>query len=171
MGFEPILKQFLVNNSDCIKGVSIASRGQLTKVSKPLESKPKTNPEEWVPLFHPLNGICWDFNPTDNPSESLGSAGIGYLKIVVNFQKAFPYFKESKPKNGTNFPFQMSQKELGNKIGENTLLLVAYDRGSFLTSQQVSWIKRGVTKSRIETQSGSNHILAWSIGAQPISNR
>ena len=141
-GIEPILQQFLVNDSNYIIGASIASQGQIASIAKPnLVSKPKEKPEDWPSFFHPLYGICFEFSPEQNPIEYMGSSGIGYVKITTNFLEAFPNFEPHSKELNLSKSFQ--QKRMQNRNGENNLLIVTFEKGSFLTSQQVSILKRG----------------------------
>ena len=137
-GLEPILKQFLVNTSDYIRSATLASHGKLARVTDlDLVSKPNKHPEEWPSFFHPLYGVCFSFEPSQTKIDQMGKTVINYLKISVDFRKAFPYFQE---RNATG---KLTMKEYANMKGENNLLLVSYDKGSFLTSQHIETVKKG----------------------------
>ena len=143
-GIEPILQQFLVNDSKYIIGATIASQGQISGIAKPkLMSKPNDKPEDWPSFFHPLYGTCFEFSPKQNPIEYMGSSGIGYVKITTNFLEAFPYFEPQTKELNQSRTFQQITKERQNRLGENNLLIVTFEKGSFLTSQQVSILERG----------------------------
>jgi hypothetical protein len=66
LSLDPILDQFLFNDSSCIRGVTISSRGLYSRVSLPtLVSKPASRPQEWTTSFHPIYGICYNFSPSE----------------------------------------------------------------------------------------------------------
>ena len=133
-GLEPILKQFLVNDSDYIRSATLATHGKFARITDlDLVSKSPKQPEEWPSFFHPLYGICFSFEP----KRKMGKTFINYLKISVDFKKAFPYFQD---RNSTG---KLTMKEYANKKGENNLLLVIFDKGSFMTSSHIETLKKG----------------------------
>ena len=46
--------------------------------------------DEWSSFWHPLYGMCFSFKPVKNVSEIVGSAGVEYVKVNLNFSAAFP---------------------------------------------------------------------------------
>ena len=141
-GIEPILNEFLVNTSKYIRGATITSPGQCPGLLEAsLSSEPQKSPEDWPSFFHPIYGTCFEFSPSQNPMEFMSTSGIGFVKFTANFMEAFPHFEPRKALNQSTI--QEIQKEQQNRLGENQLLIVTFEKGSFLTSQQVSVLKRG----------------------------
>lgn len=140
-GLEPFFDQFLFNDSSVVRGVTVAKRGSYARVAHEADfiSRPSRNQEDWQSFFHPIYGVCTDFAPSPerDPEDFVGSAGIQYLKVSVDFDKAFPFSKNQSENQDDRM------KDLQNKYGENSLLVVVFDRGSFFTSQQIIQLTNG----------------------------
>ena len=88
---DDIFEPFLFNDSSCIEELTISERGIYSRVSlSNLFSNPNTNPNDWNTFFHPIYGTCIEFSPKKNLEEIVGSSGVSYMKISVDFKKAFP---------------------------------------------------------------------------------
>jgi hypothetical protein len=48
------------------------------------------NEEEWSSFWHPLYGVCYAFKTSKPLVEIVGSAGVEYVKVDLNFEQAFP---------------------------------------------------------------------------------
>ena len=138
-GLEPLFKQFLFNDSSCIRGVTVASRGIYSRASQTnLASKPSTRPFEWNSFFHPIYGACFEFQPEKPPSEYVGTAGIDYMKINVDFDSAFPDLKGRAEQNEKMMSMDEVQKSIMNSVGAGSVLIMIYDKGSFLTTHEIA---------------------------------
>jgi hypothetical protein len=62
------------------------------------------------------------------------------MKISVNFKTAFPDFDSTI----TNATMEDNTKNIQNEYGQNTVLVVVYDKGSFLTSNQAALLEKSV---------------------------
>ncbi len=135
-GLEPIFDQLLVNDSSFLRGATIAGQGVYSRVSSKDQtyiSRPKTL--DWSSFFHPLYGVCMNFMPDSKKVQAqIGSSSFDYLKISVDFRKAYPKAIPPKAEND----LKMAMHDFQNQNGENDLLVIAYDQGSFLTTQQIT---------------------------------
>ena len=85
-----IYKLFLYNNSQSVKDLKLSSRGQYAGTSTPSLVSDPYNEDEWSSFWHPLYGVCFAFKTNKPLVEIVGSAGVEYVKVDLNFESAFP---------------------------------------------------------------------------------
>ena len=72
-----------------------------------------------------------DFSPHQSPKEIVGTAGIEYMKVTMNFKVAFPQQEAISENEGNE---TQKKRPSGNTDGENKVLAIIYDKGLFYTT-------------------------------------
>jgi hypothetical protein len=68
----------------------VKSKLQYAGTSTPSLVSDPYNEEEWSSFWHPLYGVCYAFKTSKPLVEIVGSAGVEYVKVDLNFEQAFP---------------------------------------------------------------------------------
>ena len=92
-GLREIYKDFLYNDTSCIDGVSIASESRDHFSSQNYRS----TDDDFHTFFHPIYGLCIEYQPSISTKDITGSTGVKYMKIGVNFTNAFSNFGKLVP--------------------------------------------------------------------------
>ncbi len=130
--------EFLFNDTKSIRGVTISSLGRYARVaSADFQSRSADN---WSSFFHPTFGVCYSFRPGKPVSEIVGSSGIAYVKVSIDFTKAFPDFIDDDDQDNNKKHPEL--RDLENSYGANEVLIMAFDPGSFATSFQTAVLKK-----------------------------
>ena len=87
-GLREIYKDFLNNDTSCIHGVSIASQSRDFLSNQNYRS----TDDDFHTFFHPIYGLCIEFQPSRSTKDITGSIGVKSMKIDVNFTRAFSNF-------------------------------------------------------------------------------
>ena len=131
-GIESILENFIFNDSSSIGHVTIVRRGSYLyyKDSK-VYSRMDTHPKDWGRFFHPLYGLCVEYQNQMKPKdmENIGTAGVQSFRIGVDFKKAFPDVPRKR------MSFDTLQDLISINQSSKSVLVILYDRGSFYTSK------------------------------------
>ena len=86
-----IYQNFAFNDSKSVKNVALSSRGQYSGTAMPsLVSKPDLDKDNWSSFWHPLYGTCFAFQLSKPLVDVVGEAGIEFVKVNLDFEKAFP---------------------------------------------------------------------------------
>ena len=86
-----IYRNFAFNNSKSVKNVALSSRGQYSGTALPsLVSKPDSDNDNWSSFWHPLYGTCYVFQLHQPLVDVVGEAGVEFVKVNLDFEKAFP---------------------------------------------------------------------------------
>jgi hypothetical protein len=86
-----LYKKYAFNDSSSVKNIALSSRGQYAGTSTPsLVSNPQSSNGEWSTLWHPLYGNCFLFQLQKPLVDVVGEAGLEFVKINLDFEKAFP---------------------------------------------------------------------------------
>ena len=92
-----LYNRFVFNDSESVASVVLSSRGQYAGTATPsLVSKPETDTKEWSSFWHPLYGICFTFKLNKTLVDVVGDAGLEFVKVNLNFDKAFPVLAEDE---------------------------------------------------------------------------
>ena len=92
-----VYKKFAINDSDSVSSVVLSSRGQYVGTATPsLVTKPRADPKRWTSFWHPLYGVCFAFQLDKPLAEVVGDAGLEFVKVNLNFEKAFPALEEDQ---------------------------------------------------------------------------
>jgi len=106
-----LYQKFLFNDSESVTSLVLSSRGQYAGTATPsLVSKPETDEKEWSSFWHPLYGICFTFKLDKPLVEVVGDAGLEFVKVNLNFEKAFPELPEYE-QNSENDPYFLTPYE------------------------------------------------------------
>ena len=87
-GLREIYKDFLNNDTSSIHGVSIASQSRDFLSNQNYRS----TDDDFHTFFHPIYGLCIEFQPSRSTKDITGSIGVKSMKIDVNFTRAFSNF-------------------------------------------------------------------------------
>ena len=86
-----IYKNFAFNDSASVSSIVLSSRGQYVGTATPsLVTMPQTDEKQWSSFWHPLYGVCFAFQLEKSLAEVVGEAGLEFVKVNLNFEKAFP---------------------------------------------------------------------------------
>ena len=106
--------------------MTIAKRGISSRISDGnFVSRPTRQTDDWRTFFHPIYGVCIEFSPiAKSPKDFVGSAGIQYLKVSVDFNTAFPHLQDNDDENITTVSFTILKivlEVIWTQIHQNTL--------------------------------------------------
>ena len=93
-----LYSRFLFNNSESVTSLVLSSRGQYAGTATPsLVSRPQNDEKEWSSFWHPLFGVCFTFKLDKPLTDVVGDAGLEFVKVNLNFEKAFPKNADDEP--------------------------------------------------------------------------
>ena len=99
-GFNTVelFNRFLFNDSSSVTSLVLSSRGQYAGTATPsLVSRPQSDEKAWSSFWHPLFGVCFTFKLDKPLADVVGDAGLEFVKVNLNFEKAFPNNPNDEP--------------------------------------------------------------------------